>query len=407
LTLQTSDFKFITYEPCFNNYDIIYSKYLEVYEEFKKLGEENVNFRVLSYFYEGMLYLINGDKFFSEKEYKKANKNYEEAHKLITRSRASRGIENDNIWLEMVKWIAYCESYLNLSKSYLVKDFSEKIKLIKKSKVAIKDFVEKRKSDENVILNVYAKAKENYISYIYYISLAQKYEKDTRMQKKILLKARRKLLLADFILNRFSEEIDDLDFKIDELTKIHIVERAEMYWNKGTLLISQSDFMSAHKYLLLASQYYERASKVCSEFIELRLYLALSKITESSSLEAKANELYRRQDQPLEASKLFEKAYEVVDESLGLLATIHNEVLINNMTAQRSYYEALALEAKGISLFDEEKYKEAINVFEQSMQKLKETERLVIEGSSEHLQEYIRLAKNEIEGYLSMAKTML
>jgi len=114
------------------------------------------------------------------------------------------------------------------------------------------------------------------------------------------------------ILNKYEIEREELVDGIEDLTKTHIVERAEKFWDEGTELIASSNFVEARKYFAMASQYYARASQICSEFIELRLYLALSKITYSSSLEAYASELYRRNDQPLKASKLFVKAYETM-----------------------------------------------------------------------------------------------
>ncbi|MHA1303641.1 MAG: hypothetical protein ACTSQE_01060 [Candidatus Heimdallarchaeaceae archaeon] len=407
MSTKTIEFKFIHYEPEYSDIEEVYSQYYKTLEEFKKLGEENITARVLSYFYEGLIYIINADQLFKAKEYEKALDIFENGHKLIVRSRASRGREGDEIWHEMIKWIYYSEAYLNICKSFLEEDLNEKLTLIQYGISNIKLFIEQRKREKNYIDVAYAKSRLHYMNYIYYHTLTQKYQKNTRNVKKLLIYARSELLKAHFIFHSFDDELEKLDNLIDDLTKKHIVERAERFWDKGTMLIAQSNFMKAHQYFAMASQYYERASKICSDFMELRLYLALSKITKSSSIEAQANELYRRKDQPKKASSLFVEAYKIVDESLGLLASINNEILINSMTAQRSYYEALSLETEGIAFFDKEKYKEAIKTFEEAMKKLEETDRLVTDSTAEHLKEYIRLAKNEIEGYLSMAKAML
>ena len=212
---------------------------------------------------------------------------------------------------------------------------------------------------------------------------------------------------ANFIYKSLNEELSETQNKIDEITKAHIVARAEGYWDKGSILISESNFTEAQRYFTIASKYYARASVICANFMEQRLYLALSRITEASQYESEANEMYKRQDKPKEASEMFNKAVDIVDIALGLLTSIKSESLINNMTAQRSFYEALALETEGIFLFDSEKFNEALQHFENSMKKLEETQISASEGNIDQLLEFVRTAKSEVEGYISMAQAML
>ncbi len=400
-------FKHIHYEPEYSDIEEVYSQYYQALEEFRKIGEDNITARVLSYYYEGFLYIINGDQALANKEYDKALTNYENAHKLIVRSRASRGREGDDIWHEMMKWTYYSEAQINLCKYYMEEKIENKLTLLQYSISNLKLFLEERKLDNNFVDVVYSKGRISFLNYLYFYNIAKRYKNNTKAVKKFLMDARMHLNKANFVFHNYSELLDELEEIIDDITKEHIVERAELHWNRGTYLIAKSDFVEAEKYFAMASQYYERASKICAEFLEIRLYLALSKITKASSIEAIANELYRRQDNPTKASKMFTMAYNIVDEALGLLVRIQNKALITSMTAQRNYYEALALETKGISLFDQEKYKESIENFEEAMQKLNATEAQVVNSSAEHLEEYIRLSKNEIEGYLSMAKTIL
>jgi hypothetical protein len=77
------------------------------------------------------------------------------------------------------------------------------------------------------------------------------------------------------------------------------------------------------------------------------------------------------------------------------------------MTAQRSFYEALSLETEGINLFDNESFSEANEKFEEAMKKLDETQLKATEGNIDQLLEFVRTAKSEIEGYISMTKAMI
>ncbi|MHA1223085.1 MAG: hypothetical protein ACTSP3_07490, partial [Candidatus Heimdallarchaeaceae archaeon] len=289
------DFQFIYYEPFYSDPQESYHQFSEVYNHFKEKGEESVNFRVLSYFYEGMLYLINGDAYYFQEDYNQALQNYESANKLIVRSRASRGVEGDQIFEEMMKWANYAEAMKKLVSGKLEKDLDRQI-------------------------DIFISAKPDFIEFLR--SLAEKKADDSRNYKRYLLRARTELFKANFIYRILDKELDDIQNKIDEITKQHIVARAETFWDNGTKHNTISMFKKAQRFFAIASKYYSRASEICENFMEQRLYLALSKITLASRLESEANELYKRKDNPEKASARFLKAVETVDLALGLLSSI-------------------------------------------------------------------------------------
>ena len=117
--------------------------------------------------------------------------------------------------------------------------------------------------------------------------------------------------------------------------------------------------------------------------------------------------MYKRKDEPLKASKVFLEARDIVDEALGLLATIQNEYLIKSMTAQRAYYEALAKQTEGIHLFDKEEFQTALEVFKESLNKYNEATNVATENKLDTLLVFINRSKSEVEGYISMTKAML
>ncbi|MHA1667277.1 MAG: hypothetical protein ACTSUR_01365 [Candidatus Heimdallarchaeaceae archaeon] len=400
------DFQFIYYEPFYSDPQESYHQFSEVYNHFKEKGEESVNFRVLSYFYEGMLYLINGDAYYFQEDYNQALQNYESANKLIVRSRASRGVEGDQIFEEMMKWANYAEAMKKLVSGKLEKDLDRQIDIFISAKPDFIEFLNARKKEENKIDEIIALARISYLEYLYLRSLAEKKADDTRSYKRYLLRARTELFKANFIYRILDKELDDIQNKIDEITKQHIVARAETFWDNGTKHNTISMFKKAQRFFAIASKYYSRASEICENFMEQRLYLALSKITLASRLESEANELYKRKDNPEKASARFLKAVETVDLALGLLSSIKSESLIKNMRAQRSFYEALALETEGIVFFDKEEFEQATERFEQAIKKLDETQLSASEGNLENLIEFVRTAKSEIEGYISMAKAI-
>lgn len=407
MSTKSLDFVFVPYEPIFSNLKETYNQYSKLYNDFKDAGEENIAFKVLSYHYAGMLYVIKADELRIKKNYKDALSNYEEGLKLINRSRASRGREGDKIFNEMVLWINYCEAMIKLCQSFTETDLSKKIKLLEESVNLNRDFYEARKLEEDKTILIAAEARNCYTQFNYNIALSELHKDNSKTAKKYLLEARTEIMKANFIYKSLNEELSETQNKIDEITKAHIVARAEGYWDKGSILISESNFTEAQRYFTIASKYYARASVICANFMEQRLYLALSRITEASQYESEANEMYKRQDKPKEASEMFNKAVDIVDIALGLLTSIKSESLINNMTAQRSFYEALALETEGIFLFDSEKFNEALQHFENSMKKLEETQISASEGNIDQLLEFVRTAKSEVEGYISMAQAML
>ncbi len=353
-----------------------------------------------------MLYVVKGDEVFGKDKKEDAQKNYEEALKLLVRARASRGREGDKIFNEMVKWINYSEGMFRICSSYLESETEKQIQAAKEAIGFFEEFAENRKHDENIIDLSVSKARISYAKYVHELKLSESRTDNTRMSKKHLLNARTELMKANFLFKSLDDEMEDLQNKVDEITKLHIVGRAEWFWDQGSQNIAISNFNEALRLFAIASRYYARASVICANFMEQRLYLALSRITQASQLESEANELYKRRDNPIDASTKFKAAVESVDIALGLLSSIKSESLIKNMTAQRSFYEALASETEGIALFDQEKFKEALAKFEEAMKRLEETHMSASEGNLEQLLEFVRTAKSEVEGYISMAQAM-
>ena len=352
MSTKSLEFQFLHYEPVYSNLKTSYDGYSKLYNEFKDAGEDNVTFKVLSYFYAGMLYVVKGDEVFGKDKKDDAQKNFEEALKLLVRARASRGREGDKIFNEMVKWINYAEGMYRICSSYLEEDSDKQIQAAKEAIGFFEEFSENRKSDENRVDLSVSNARISYAKYVLEFKLSESKSDNTKISKKHLLNARTELMKANFLFKSLDDEMDDLHNKIDEITKLHIVERAEWFWDQGTQNIIVSNFTEALRLFAIASKYYARASVICANFMEQRLYLALSRITQASQLESEANELYKRRDNPIDASSKFKAAVESVDIALGLLSSIKSESLITNMTAQRSFYEALASETEGIALFD-------------------------------------------------------
>jgi len=406
LSTKSLEFQFLHYEPVYSNLKTSYDGYSKLYNEFKDAGEDNVTFKVLSYFYAGMLYVVKGDEVFGKDKKDDAQKNFEEALKLLVRARASRGREGDKIFNEMVKWINYAEGMYRICSSYLEEDSDKQIQAAKEAIGFFEEFSENRKSDENRVDLSVSNARISYAKYVLEFKLSESKSDNTKISKKHLLNARTELMKANFLFKSLDDEMDDLHNKIDEITKLHIVERAEWFWDQGTQNIIVSNFTEALRLFAIASKYYARASVICANFMEQRLYLALSRITQASQLESEANELYKRRDNPIDASSKFKAAVESVDIALGLLSSIKSESLITNMTAQRSFYEALASETEGIALFDKEQFKDALAKFEEAMKRLEETHLSASEGNLEQLLEFVRTAKSEVEGYISMAQAM-
>jgi predicted negative regulator of RcsB-dependent stress response len=406
LSTKSLEFQFLHYEPIYSNLKVSYDGYSKLYNEFKEAGDDNVAFKVLSYFYAGMLYVVKGDEVFGKGKKDDARINYEEALKLLVRARASRGREGDRIFNEMVKWINYSEGMYRICTSYLEEDLGKQISAAQEAVKFFEDFAENRKIEENKIDISVSQARISFAKYVHELKQSESMPENTKFAKKHLLTARTELMKANFMFKTLDDEMENLQNKIDEITKLHIVGRAEWFWDQGTQNIVVSNFNEALRFFAIASKYYARASVICANFMEQRLYLALSRITQASQLESEANELYKRRDNPIDASSKFKEAVESVDIALGLLSSIKSESLIMNMTAQRSFYEALSLETEGIALFDQEKFKEALAKFEEAMKRLEETQISASEGNLEQLLEFVRTSKSEVEGYISMAQAM-
>ncbi len=403
-TQTQSDFNFFKYDPIDSDIKVISSKFTQYFEFHKRKGTDYTENRIFSYFYEGMMQILKGDEQFLKKDYKKAKPFYDEGFKFINRARSSRVVEGDIIHDEMVKWLSFAESRIKLLSSFDENDLEKKIELVSQTKESMEKFLALRK-EEGKIEKVIANAHYSLVDYYDYLYQSKKVEEESS-RLKILLKAYSALIKANYFYRIFDKELEAVKGDIDEIVMNNIIIRAEYYWNKGSLDIVLSDFKAANVAFSMASEYYSRASEICSSLSEQKLYLALSKITLASKKEARANELHRKEDNPLEASKLFVEAQIIVDYALALLISIKSETLIKNMSAQREYYQALSKETMGIFHFDNEELHGALANFEEAHIHFAETEKLAKQINNEQLLEFVRKGKSEVDGYIAMTNAM-
>ena len=254
MTSTKRDFKFIHYEPSYSDINTTYGLYHQIYEDFKTIGEENVNIRVFSYFYEGMVSVISGDNLLFGKDYSQAIRYYEQASKLIVRSRASRGRDGDNIFNEMVKWANYAEGMLKISMSFTEENIDKKINLLEDCLVNFQEFIKGRELEEHPVDRIIAIARLAYARYLLFNSKAERDSKDLTSFKKHLLKARSELTKANFIFRKYGDELEELQNNIDEVTKQNIVARAEKFWDHGLVNIQVRNFTQAYHAFRIASK---------------------------------------------------------------------------------------------------------------------------------------------------------
>ena len=162
MSSNISDFKFIHYEPVYSDLNKLFAEYSETLSTYQKAGEENVNAKVLSYFYEGMLYLVKADDLFNNRDYVKSLKHLEDGLKLIVRSRASRGVEGDLVFKEMIKWTNYSEGMVRICRTLIETNPDQQLVTINEGIEFFKAFSENRNEENNQIDNLIAKSRVSF-----------------------------------------------------------------------------------------------------------------------------------------------------------------------------------------------------------------------------------------------------
>lgn len=400
------------YEIKFPLYDGIerdYDQYLVKYDTIKSLkkGEGNVMGRVISYFFEGYIFLIKGDKAYWNAKMKDAYQFYQEAIKMFTRFHNSRNV---NVKLDQLsdRLTARSKGMSGLVESLTINDRELKANLLVE---ALNEF-----NSEVSLANEMEEQMSSYAAYaraslaecqLLKIQSEMIAKTDSNQAKKNVMKARDSIRQAAFIDIRLKSKVEEIEIVLDDLTKNRLLDKAINFGEKGSKDSEDGEFKKAIESYNMSSVFYKRASTLAADVGTRRSLLSTATVNEASAKEAEANYLYRHENDTGSASEKFEEAAKLVDKAIALMGNFGNELMRNLFSNQRDFYRGMASQTTGIHNFDLEDYDNAKKEFDEALITFKKVINKTKNINDQVFETLCTEAISEVQGYIAMCDAML
>jgi tetratricopeptide (TPR) repeat protein len=408
LTSADYEIKFRLYDGNESNIDEFIKYYTSLKEEYLKKGTDgSVHAKVISYFFDGMIKLVQGDRLFWNEDYLGASQLYAEATRFFNRFKNSRSTDYklDLLGNRMLHRSKGMEALTVIFNS---KDYSKKeLKLLD----ALENFNNETEAATNmkeeipaIIAFSRALLTESFLWRDR--SELQKFENSFEA-KKGLMYSRSVVRQAAFIDIRMRVFMEEIENKIDDLTKERILLKAEEFGNLAIEESENGNYQKSKQYYDQATLFYGRASSLVSDSSSRRFLLSMRTVLEASMLECDANQAYRVDNNMVKANEFFLEANLRVEKAIALMGSFGNEDLRLSFVSQKNFYKAMAHMTQGINYFDEEKYQEAMEEYKQANELFTQSMEDAKASLNEPLTELGERCQADLDGYINMCETFI
>ena len=376
-------------------------------EEYLEKGREgSVNYKVSSYFFEGMYHLAMGDKYFWEENYELAEADFTDAQKYITRFINSRARNSpfDQLARRMVHRLTGMQS-LSLTLPNLTSITDEK---------HIQDAISQFNSESGLATEVQEKiaamiafSRALFADALLWISKSKKNRNKNSFESKInLMKARALLKQVRFFDSRSQKLLNYTEATIEELTKNRVQIMAEKFENKGEKFAELGEFKKSKKFFTRATLFYNRASSLTDTSKMRRIFLANEATAEGAIFECDANLDFLGNNNLLKATQLFNKAATQIEKGIALLSTFGDAHQNASLKSKLNYYLGMSALIEGINYYDLEKYEKSANSYENSKKLLNKSSEEAKPLKNKIYKKRIENALNDLKGYNNMIEVV-
>ncbi len=232
--------------------------------------------------------------------------------------------------------------------------------------------------------------------------------KDYSLAKKKHLDAYRAFVKAAYYNPSYIIWIDEQNKTIRLILNKLVNDKAAKTWGVAFKLASEGKFTESSEKCKLASKLYLRASKLAVEEKDALVLQAYSLMLRASMHEANANEFIKNKNDAKSAVRQFELAMETMKEAIDYYPKHEEDRNVLKMWgAKLNYYNGYYYQAQGIHNLDEEKYTEALALFNQANEAFQNGMKEAVESRDEDLKELLEKSLAEAKGYIGMCKTVL
>ncbi len=370
-------------------------------------AEGSVMSKVISYFFDALVALIDGDMNFSNDSFRDAYANYAEATKMFQRFSNSRNVK---VRLDMLADRLNHRSKGNqkVCESFLTSDLELKDNLLLS---ALEHY-----NDEVNVANEMGDQMSSYAAFSR-ASLAQsqillfrgreQIEKNSSESKKNLLESRLAIRQAVFINSHLKQYYEEIEEQLEDITRLRLLSKAERFGDDATHQSENGEYDEAMISNKKAASFYKRASAIATDGTSRRFLLSSATILEASIKESEANKNLKQLDNPSDASDNFEEAARFVDKAIALMGRFGNEDLVTNFKCQRDYYAAMSSMSKAVAVFDEDNYSEAMDLFKAAEENFDNISSQSEQLDNEVLSRLSTESRAEILGYITMCENLL
>lgn len=407
LGLEEYEITFRNYDGNEPNYTEFSDYYADLHDYYLKKGVDDVNSKVISYFFEGMKELVDGDILFWDRNYIDAQMKYAESKKFIQRFERSRGIEA-RLDLLADRILQRIEGMISLSQAMQFKDPKTRQNLLSS---ALEHFNAETKIATEMgetISAIVGYARALKVESVYWQDQSELIrETDSFEAKKLMMKARLKIKQAAFIDMKNQREAEMVENMLDDLTKERILVKAEILGNKAIIASEEGDYDNAITFYKQAILFYTRASQIAADSASRRFLLSMRTVLEASILEAEGNKAFKVLDNLEDAAKYFTEGSLEIDKAIALIGAYGNKTLQKTFTSQKYYYEGMAKQATGVQLYDNEQYQEAVDLFEDARASFLMAIEEANDCENVTIIDLGNRALKDIENYINMCQTLL
>ncbi len=382
--------------------------YNNLHEKYLKEGREgNVNSKVISYFFDGLSLLVEADMFFWDKNYPDALDRYNKSLRELKLFRNSRGVIH-RIDLLCEAYIARCEGMIFLCQGLPLKELNQKHTILSDALRKFNEEVRKTSDLEETLSSFISFSRALFTEAKLWENRSEiEKESSSAEAKKSLMKARSAIRQAVYINGKMKDTMDEIDNKLDDLTRYRILVKAEKLGNLGTDASEKGNYQVAKNYFKEAMLFYNRAAHLALNANNRRILLSMSTVMEASAIECDANEYYRKQDDMENAWHKFDEAAKKIDKAIALIGSLGTKELRDSFNAQREYYIAMSNLCQATMKYDNEEYEEAKNLYLVAKEHFNKSIALAQQSNTISIEQLSDEALDDVETYIQLCETFL
>jgi tetratricopeptide (TPR) repeat protein len=367
--------------------------------------------KTILYFYQGLFSIINAEKKYRTGNYADAVTDFIEAEKMISRfQRLSKSFsldfqqEAERLDLFAKGRQAECQALkkgtpLDFQLTNLleaINSYTLEFEIVKKIKKPL------------LIYN--SNARRNFIQGLAHRLEGQKelMNKEFREAKMKHLSAYSFFIKASYYNPMYAIWVKEQNNTISNTMYALVKDKAESELELALKLSSEGKFIPSSEKFNISSKLHLQASKLTPEQREIMLMQAYSHMLKARMYEAKANEFIKNNNDAKSATRQYELAASAMKQAVAVYPSRDEELeFVKCWEAQMNYYIGYQYQSQGIFNLDEERFKEALEFFNQANDLFSIAQQVAKKTNDTDLIDSIEKAVAEAAGYIGMCKTVL